>query len=43
MMTGDDRAVAKLLISPSVSIQMKLNAPAWMAAAGLNLMLIGFI
>lgn len=43
MMTGDDQTGAGLLIPPSVCIQMEVKAPAWVAAAGLSLMLMGFI
>lgn len=41
-MTGAGQAVAGLLIPPSVS-SMELEAPAWVAAAGLSLMLMGSI
>lgn len=40
-MTGAGQAVAGLLIPPSVCID-ELKAPAWVAAAGLSLMLMGF-
>lgn len=42
MMTGDDQTGPGLLIPPSVCIQMEVKAPAWVAAAGLSLMLMGF-
>lgn len=42
MMAGAGQAVAGLLIPPSVS-WMELKAPAWVAAAGLSLMLKGFV